>query len=301
MVSEYLKKGRRVFLLGNGRRPGVLEGVERLQEQIEELYDIADVDFTGEKDLSNDFADFAIVFGGDGAILRAVRQLGRNQIPILAVNLGTLGFLASVSADELIPLLQRDDFESLPLNRQILLECTAWRPGPDGPVLIARKLVVNEVVVQGGPPFELLQIELFVDNELVTVYRGDGLMISTPVGSTAHNLASGGPILHKNLDAIVLAPMSPHTLSFRPVVDSADRLYEFRVRNREAYAVVDGDSSLRIAPGDRIVVRKANVSFTMIRIPERSYYRTLREKLGWNGSLEYIERKIERKAGQHDD
>lgn len=278
--------------MGNGRRAGVLEGVERLRSQIEELCNVVAVDFTGEKDLSNEFADIAIVFGGDGAILRAVHQLGRSQIPLLAVNLGTLGFLASVSADELIPLLKRDDFEALPLNRQILLECTAWRPGSTGPELINRKLVVNEVVVQCGPPFELLQIELFVDSELVTVYRGDGLMISTPVGSTAHNLACGGPILHKNLDAIVLSPLGPHTLSFRPVVDSADRVYEFRVRNREAYAVVDGDSSLRIEPGDRIVVRKADVAFKMIRIPERSYYRALREKLGWNGSLEYIDRKM---------
>lgn len=276
-MSKVYKK---VLLLGNGDRAGVTEGVHRLLPDIKRLFKIVDCDLSGCCDMSKKVADFAIVFGGDGSILRAVHQLGRNQIPILAVNLGSLGFLSSVGYDEFIPLLEHPDFSNLSIREQILLECSICRSGEHAEES-QKKLVVNEVALRGGPPFQIVCVGLMIDGEMAVTYRGDGLIISTPVGSTAHSLSTGGPILRKDLDAVVIVPISPHSLSFRPVVDSAKRVYELEVYNQEVFVVIDGDSSQKIEPGDRVIIKKADVCFQSIRIPRHSYYRTLREKLGW--------------------
>ena len=274
----------KAVLLGNGSRAGVLEGIAKLRPELEQLVTIVDSDYTGREDMSSVNADFAIVFGGDGSILRAVHQLGRNQIPVLAVNLGSLGFLSSMNPDELIPFLKTPDFSHFSIREQVLLECSLIRKanGHKPEQCLARRLVVNEVALLGGPPFNILHIELKVDGDAVTTYRGDGLIISTPVGSTAHSLSAGGPILRKDLNAVIILPINPHTLNNRPVIDSANRIYELAVLDRDVHLVIDGDSSLVTTPEDRVVIQKAPVTFKMIRIPGRSYYRTLREKLGWN-------------------
>jgi len=294
----------KTILLGNGSRQGVMETVERLRPELEARLEIVDTDFTGEQDFSETKAELGIIFGGDGSFLRAVHQLGNHQIPLLAVNVGTLAFLSTLMPDELIPFLDSEGFQTLSIREQILLQCSLWRrrsdigldeePAEDeadrenerGEIRIAQKLVVNEVVIQGGAPFEILHIELAVDDRTVATYHGDGLILSTPTGSTAHNLSSGGPILRRDLNAVVISPISPHTLSFRPVVDSADRRYELRVLNRAVFAVVDGDSGLVVLPGDRVVIQKAPYSARLIRIQGKNYYKTLREKLGWSGKLE---------------
>ncbi|MBQ6620959.1 MAG: NAD(+)/NADH kinase [Thermoguttaceae bacterium] len=291
----------KTVLLGNGGRPGVLETVKRLTPQLKKRLKIETIDLTGQVDLSSSDAELAIVFGGDGSLLRSIHQLGRRQIPLLPVNVGTLAFLSALMPDELIPFLDSPGFRSFTFREHILLECVLWRRRSDlvddgtyvseevlsrenehGEVPIAHKMVVNEVVIQGGPPFEILNVELAVDGLTVATYHGDGLIVSTPTGSTAHNLSSGGPILRRDLNAVVVSPISPHSLSYRPVVDSADRLYELRVVNRPVFVVVDGDSDLTMLPGDRVEIRKAPFAARLIRIPGKNYYKTLREKLGWS-------------------
>ena len=291
----------KTVLLGNGGRPGVPETVKRLPPQLKKRLKIETIDLPGQVDLSSSDAELAIVFGGDGSLLRSIHQLGRRQIPLLPVNVGTLAFLSALMPDELIPFLDSPGFRSFTFREHILLECVLWRRRSDlvddgpyvsdevlsrenehGEVPIAHKMVVNEVVIQGGPPFEILNIELAVDGLTVATYHGDGLIVSTPTGSTAHNLSSGGPILRRDLNAVVVSPISPHSLSYRPVVDSADRLYELRVVNRPVFVVVDGDSDLTMLPGDRVEIRKAPFAARLIRIPGKNYYKTLREKLGWS-------------------
>ena len=291
----------KTVLLGNGGRPGVPETVKRLPPQLKKRLKIETIDLTGQVDLSSSDAELAIVFGGDGSLLRSIHQLGRRQIPLLPVNVGTLAFLSALMPDELIPFLDSPGFRSFTFREHILLECVLWRRRSDlvddgtyvseeilsrenehGEVPIAHKMVVNEVVIQGGPPFEILNVELAVDGLTVATYHGDGLIVSTPTGSTAHNLSSGGPILRRDLNAVVVSPISPHSLSYRPVVDSADRLYELRVVNRPVFVVVDGDSDLTMLPGDRVEIRKAPFAARLIRIPGKNYYKTLREKLGWS-------------------
>ena len=163
-----------------------------------------------------------------------------------------------------------------------MLHCSVWQNGQS----THHQLGLNEAAILGGPPFSMLQIDLYVDRELASTYNCDGLIISTPVGSTAHNLSAGGPILHRSLQAVVISPISPHTLTLRPVVDSADRVFEMIVRqgNSSTSAVVDGRPLCTLAEGDRFRIGRAPVSFQMIAIPGKSEYQTLREKLGWGGN-----------------
>jgi NAD+ kinase len=209
--------------------------------------------------------------------------MGDRQLPVIAVNLGRLGFLADLSPDELLELLARHPLDELEVVEHLMFHCSVHRDAD----LLAQRIGLNEVAVQAGPPFAMMDVDLYVDSELVTTYSCDGLIISTPVGSTAHSLSAGGPILRKDLHAFVISPISPHTVTNRPVVDSADRLYEMVVADaREKTPVVlDGQVLCTVAPGDRVRVRRADVCFKMVIAPGHSYYRTLREKLGWGGGL----------------
>ncbi len=272
----------RVVILGFGGRADVVREAERMLPVIRGLAEVAAVDFSGEADLSSTGADVAIVFGGDGSILRAARQMGAHQIPIIAVNLGRLGFLADLSPDELPTVLQAYGRGALPVVEHLMFTCSVRRNG----AVLSEQLGLNEVAVQNGPPFAMMDVDLYVDSEPVTTYSCDGLIVATPVGSTAHSLSAGGPILRKDLQAFVISPISPHTLSIRPVVDSADRVYELAVRRPKpgTSVVVDGRVVATLEPHDRVRITRAEARFLMVSAPGHSYYRTLREKLGWSGS-----------------
>jgi NAD+ kinase len=274
---------RFIVLGSSGWGPGSPE-IAPLLEQISAAGEIVLQDFTGEAELAAVEADFVVVLGGDGAILRAARQMETAQRPVLAVNLGRLGFLAEFGPHELAGALKRIVQGDYHITEHLMLFCEVTHHGQTLPA----RLGLNEATVQTGPPFALMEVDLFVDEEWVTTYRCDGIILSTPVGSTAHNLSAGGPILRKDLQAFVICPISPHTLSHRPVVDSADRVYEIvivRARGNPA-AVVDGVVVSNLVTGDAIRVRRAPVTFKTVTFPDRGYYRTLREKLGWGGQLE---------------
>lgn len=276
----------RALLMGAGQRPNVLPEAERLRPLIERHARIVAEDFTGTIDMSDQDADLAIVLGGDGAILRAAHQMGRRQLPVVAVNLGKLGFLADLSPAEVPDILRDFAAGKLGIVEHLMFECRVIRHGQAEPA--CRQLGLNEVVVWGGPTFAIMDLDLYVDSEWVTTYSCDGLILSTPVGSTAHSLSSGGPILRKELDAFVVSPISPHTLTNRPVVDSAERLYELVVAkpNAGTSVVVDGRVLCTLQPGDRVCVRQAQPRFRLVAASGHSYYRTLREKLGWGGRLQ---------------
>lgn len=274
----------RVIILGFGGREGVVRESERLEPIIAAHAEIAAMDFTGEADLSEIDADYAVVLGGDGSILRAAHQMGQRQLPVIAVNLGRLGFLADLSPQELPGVLELLAEGKLEVVEHLMFCCTVVRDGK----AIERRLGLNEVAVQTGPPFAILDVDLYVDSELVTTYSGDGLIVSTPVGSTAHSLSAGGPILRKDLQAFVISPISPHTLTNRPVVDSADRTYELMISRPTdgSSVVVDGRVLAAIEPGDRVRIKRTAPRFRLVKAPGHSYYRTLREKLGWGGRLQ---------------
>ena len=273
----------RVVLLGSGERPHVVSEAEQLRPLIEQYAEIVLTDFRYQKDLSRTGADLAIVFGGDGSILRAAKQMGADQFPVLGVNLGRLGFLANVSPKEFRLRFPEICSGQCTILDHLMLRCTVLQDGQS----LDSQLGLNEVAILGGPPYSMLSIELYVDSDLVTTYSCDGLIISTPVGSTAHSLSAGGPILRKNLQAFVISPISPHTLTMRPVVDTADRVYEIVVSQPHdtTTVVLDGVTLCRLTSRDRVRVERAVPTFKMVEIPERNYYRTLREKLGWGGDV----------------
>jgi NAD+ kinase len=273
----------RVMLLGSGNRPNVLEAAQRLLPMIERHADVVLTDFAFEQDLARVEADFAVVLGGDGSILSAAKQMAESQTPVIGVNLGKLGFLADVQPDEFEQILPELCQGHCRIVEHLMFDCLVTRGGQP----IARQLGLNETAVLGGPPYSILSINLYVDAELATTYSCDGLIISTPVGSTAHSLSAGGPILRKNLKAFVISPISPHTLTVRPVVDSADRVYEVVVQDPTAATsvVVDGRVLSSLTVDDRVRVVRATPSFKLIEVRGHSYYRTLREKLGWGGGI----------------
>jgi NAD+ kinase len=286
-TSDNSRRPLKVILLGFGGREGVLEGAQHLRKFLPDWVTVMASDFNSSEDLSQIDANVAIVLGGDGSILRAAHQMGKHQLPVLAVNMGRLGFLADISLEEVPSLLDEYRQGNLRVFDHLMFECQWLR----GETLIHHELGLNEVAVQNGASLAILDIELYVDGEQVTTYSCDGLIISSPVGSTAHSLSAGGPILRKSMQAFVISPISPHTLTHRPVVDSADRVFDLVVPHPvgKPGLVIDGRVIGTLEPGDRIRIEKSANSFQLIASPQHSYYRTLREKLGWSGRFKRLE------------
>jgi NAD+ kinase len=278
-----------VFVLGNAHRPGVQEEAERLLPLLREHAEVLVCDLFQECDLSAlPPADIALVLGGDGAILRAARQMGYRQIPVLGVNLGRLGFLADLTPDEVRACFPRVVGGEYRVTEHVMFEClvetTDGAPAPSAPLL-----GLNEVVFHAAPPFRMLDLDLAVNGVAVARFSGDGLIVSTPVGSTAHSLSAGGPVLGQELPAFVITPICPHTLTYRPLVDSADKVYTVTPgRGGDgAVLIVDGQETFPLSPQHRVTVRRAPVSFQLVKVPGHGFYQTLRDKLRWGAAPEY--------------
>ncbi len=239
---------------------------------------------TEDLDLNGLNPDMAIVLGGDGAILRACRQFGRNQIPLLGVNLGRLGFLADLSPQEFCEEFPRLQERRYVVVEHVMFECTVrFRDGRS-----ETHLGLNEVLVS-STTLCMMDIDLHVDGEHVTTYSGDGLILATPVGSTAHSLSAGGPILRQDLPAFVVTPICPHTLTNRPLVDSAD--CEFRLRCPAPPAgvtgVIDGQIRFPLTEGDEVVIRRAEGNIQARQNPRPQLLRDAAPQagLGWAAAV----------------
>jgi NAD+ kinase len=273
----------RVIILADGSRAEMREAVDRLRPTIERYLPVTGVSLDFAASLDGFAADLAAVLGGDGSILRAAHQMGYRQRPVLGVNLGRLGFLAALQPEQLEQALPEIAAGRHHVVEHLMIECSATRNGAP----LYHSLGLNEASVLAGPPFTMVDIELYVDGELVTTYSCDGLIVSTPVGSTAHSLSAGGPILRNNMQALVIVPISPHTLTHRPVVDSADRTIELAVPkpHEGTSLIVDGRVLGTLQPEDRVRIVRSEARFQMVEVRGQSYYRTLHDKLGWGGQL----------------
>lgn len=229
--------------------------------------------------------DLAIVLGGDGAIIHFCRSMGKHQVPILSVNMGRLGFLADLDIHQFFARFPEIESREYDVVSHVLLECCLYR----GEQLICSQLGVNEAAISSAGSLRMIDIGLSIDGEHVTTFSGDGVLISTPVGSTAHNLSAGGPILKQDIEALVVTPICPHTLSVRPMVDSADCEYVLTVPEIPAGVTlaVDGQLHWPLLSGDRVVVRRSPSTFQRVRLRGNSFYRTLHQKLGWTGQPKY--------------
>ncbi len=270
-----------MMILGNATKPQVLEEARKLALLIEETPGLvlAGVDLSADSDLRDLPADVAVVLGGDGTVLHAARRMEDRPIPSLGVNLGRLGFLADLTpddfADRVVDLADR----RYTVENVMTLDCVLT----DGAGTTRAMRGLNDAVVRAAPPFHLVEIGLSIDGESVMTYRGDGLIIATPVGSTAHSLSAGGPILPQSAHMFVVTPLCAHTLTQRPLVDSAHKLFEITLIGEDSgtILVIDGQVQLVLSRGDRVSIRRGRTPFPLIRLPEHSFYRTLRDKLGW--------------------
>lgn len=278
----------RVVVVADQRKGGVRDAIAGSLALIDRHATLVAVDLDLCLDLSAVRADRLIAFGGDGTILSAARRMKHRQIPVIGVNLGRFGFMAEFSVSELRDRLGQLLSGDYPISQRMMLECRVVR----GKECLLSSLALNEVAVSRGALSRLISISLSIDGEQVNSFSGDGLIVSTPVGSTAHSLAAGGPILDPHLEAFVITGICPHTLSHRPLVIPAGRKIELEVEEAPVVVAVtlDGQIYEELRAGDRVQVRKARQSFKLIETPLRTYYQTLREKLGWRGEPEYAPR-----------
>ncbi len=231
-----------------------------------------------------EICDLIIVLGGDGSLLGAVRILARHNVPVLGINRGTLGFLTDILPEEIetrVGAVLNGEYTE---EKRFLLSAQVRRGGE----LIGRAEALNDVVVNSGTSAQMIEFDLFVDDEYVYRQRSDGLIISTPTGSTAYSLSAGGPIMHPKLDAVVLVPMFPHTLSSRPIlVDGNSEIKIVINDSNEIHPSVTCDGQVQITsmPGDTIYVKKKRHKMKLIHPLDHSFYASCRDKLGWVSRL----------------
>lgn len=224
--------------------------------------------------------DLAIVVGGDGTLLHAARALVDYDVPLLAINRGRLGFLADISPNEMLAQLDEILAGRYKDEKRYLLQAEVTR----GERIIAQSDAFNEVVAHVHGSVRMIELEIYIDGRFVNLLRADGLIVSTPTGSTAYALSGGGPILYPSLEAIVLVPICPHTLTNRPiVVDAASRVEAILCRHNTApaRASFDGQGDVDLAPEDRIRITRKTAALRLIQPQDHDYFQILRAKLRW--------------------
>jgi NAD+ kinase len=223
-----------------------------------------------------------VVLGGDGTLLGVAREIGESTVPILGVNLGTRGFLAEISPGEQFEAVERALRGDMPIEPRARLEVVVEREGR----VAARHVALNEVVV-GSTHSRLVDLETWADARPVATYRADGLIVSTPTGSTAYSLSAAGPILLPDVRALVLTPICPHTLSQRPLVLPDSMEVTVRAVSRHGVDVrvtVDGQDGMELAAGDHVRIRRSERPLLLVLSPHHDRFETLRRKLGWGAA-----------------
>jgi NAD+ kinase len=223
--------------------------------------------------------DFVIVLGGDGTLLSTARNVARAGIPILGVNLGSLGFLTEVKQEEILQALAAIDGGRCDVSERCMLHCQLRRGGE----CIASYEALNDVVVNQSALARITDFDVRVNGAFVANYKADGLIVSTPTGSTAYSLAAGGPILFPSIPGFVITPVAPHALTNRPLVVPDTALIEvaMRVTRESAYLTVDGQQGMPLADGDVVQCKKSQFTVKLMKLAERSFFDVLRTKLKW--------------------
>ncbi len=271
----------RIFIVGNEEKPQVKDALRQITEGIRERAEIVGTAVgVRADDLSSLSADFVIVLGGDGTILSVARAVGRRAIPIIGVNLGKLGSLAEFSVAELTEQFDRVVTEPELVGERMMLEADC------GGLTV---LAVNDISLIAGPPFRMIQMECYINGECLAHMSGDGLILSTPTGSTAYNMSVGGPILLPRVRAIVVSPIAPHSLSLTPIVVDCDSTIEVKMIrvNEGSTLLIDGQLSSKLNQDDVIRVRRYEKVFKLIHNPRYSHWHTLVTKLRWGQGPSY--------------
>jgi len=226
---------------------------------------------------------FVIVLGGDGTLLGAARRVARYGVPILGVNLGGLGFLTEIPLRNLYPAVESMLEGRLEEETRLMLEAVVVRQGAEA----CRFLVLNDVVINKGALARIIDLDVFINDQFLTTFRADGLIISTPTGSTAYNLSAGGPILYPTMSSFILTPICPFTLTNRPILLPESHVVSITLSKRGEERVsltFDGQVGFDLFQGDKVLIQKAKEKLKLIKSPDQSYFEILREKLMWGGA-----------------
>ena len=298
----------KLVIFGDPQKQGVSEAIEQFvgfakdKADIIGNYSITELEFscdnravssTFEKPESNKFfldCDYAVVFGGDGSIISTARAVSEANVPVIGVNVGKLGFLAEFSVDELqdfFPLLING---KAPMDQRMMLKCRLFSSvkGTEQTEKFC-SAAINDVFITAGEPFRTIELKIMVDGQPLAGCISDGLIVSTPTGSTAYNLSAGGPIVSPKMDAMAITPICPHSLSFRPIVISAKSMIEVvGIRVNEGTTIsIDGQISLKLGTDDIVNVQKQDSHFSIVNNPLRNQWDTLATKLSWAEKPKY--------------
>jgi NAD+ kinase len=231
-------------------------------------------------------SDLIIVLGGDGTLLNVASIAHPHEVPILGVNLGSLGFLTETTMEDLYPTLEQVLNGKCKIENRMLLNAQVLRDGKR----IQDFNVLNDIVINNGALARIVNLEVFVDDQYMTSYRADGLIIASPTGSTAHSLSAGGPIIHPSMRALVLSPICPFALTNRPIVipDSATIKVKLTTRNEDedVRVTLDGQTGYAMKSGDILEAKKADIPVKLVQTRGKNYYQLLRKKLHWGGTTE---------------
>lgn len=223
--------------------------------------------------------DLIIVLGGDGTLLSVARLVDGKDVPVLGVNLGALGFLTEITLEELYPLLEKILSGDYQVSERMLLNTHIHRQGER----LTQYPVLNDVVINKGALARIIELEVFIDKSYVNTFRADGLIVSTPTGSTAYSLAAGGPIIHPAMEALIISPICPHFLTNRPIVIPADVKIEVILQTEieDVHVTLDGQVGFALRYRDIVEIRRAPGRIKLIKSSSRDYYQIWRTKLKW--------------------
>lgn len=230
-------------------------------------------------------ADIVIVLGGDGTLLRAARFVAGFQTPLLGVNLGHLGFLTEIEEAEIYPFIEKILAGEYKVEKRMMLSATIHRNDEN----IANFCALNDFVINKGSFARLISLETYLADELINSYSSDGVIVSTPTGSTAYSLSAGGPIVDPSLNVCIITPICPHTLASRPLVIPPEKIIKVIIKavRTDAMLTVDGQHGYKLKNNDIILISKANYATSLIKVKGRSFFDILREKLRTNGGNSY--------------
>jgi NAD+ kinase len=223
--------------------------------------------------------DLMLVLGGDGTMIATARMLGDRAVPVLGVNYGALGYLAEFRVEELYTALESILEGNYRVDTRVMLAVQLMRGNEE----VARTRVLNDAVINKSALARIIEIEAYLNQQYVNSFRADGLIVSTPTGSTAYNLSAGGPVIYPSMNAVVITPICPFTLSNRPIVVPDNAVIELRLKTRQedVRLTLDGQVGFTLQVEDRVIIRKSRTSFNLIQPMNRNYFEVLRDKLRW--------------------
>jgi len=274
---------KRMLILGNLAKDGVAEQIEALRGWFEQRAEVLAVLPAGET-VPAEFrgADLAVIFGGDGTLLAAARALAGSEVPLLGVNMGKLGFLAEFSVEHMQKHFDDILAGKVTSTERMMLDVSVKNCRTHS----FRSPAVNDVAICAGAPFRMIDLNVAQDDNQVAQYLGDGVVVSSPTGSTGYNMSAGGPILEPTLDAVTVTPVAPHSLSMKPIVLRADRTVRITaVRvNPNSALIIDGQITSGLCDGDTVELVRAKAHLRIISHPGRTFFNTLADKLQWGRS-----------------